>query len=52
MRELNRYLTTSVQVKAREFIVIVKGLSAQCLWAIYDPEQVIVELRKRIIRIN
>ena len=43
---------TSAKVKAREFMVIVKGLSAQRLRAIHDPEQVVNELKKRTAGIN
>ena len=43
---------TSAQVKAREFTVIVKGLSVQRLRAIHDPEQVVNELKKRTAGIN
>ena len=39
-------------MKPREFTVIAKGLPAQRLRAIHDPQQVIKELQKRTAGIN
>jgi hypothetical protein len=41
-----------VQVKCREFAVIVKGMSASRLYSIYNPEELLKELQKYILGIN
>jgi hypothetical protein len=43
---------SSAQVRPREFTVIAKGLPAQRLRAIHDPQQVVKELQKRTAGIN